>query len=166
MDASDRRVARFGPASVIGAAVLAGAAAFTPGFEGTVLHTYRDPAPRAIVTACTGHTGPELRMGMTFTPAECKAMLDGDLQKHWDGVSRCIHVAISVEEGVAYLDFGFNVGADAFCGSGLLRKLNAGDRVGACNGLLAWRYAGGKELPGLVRRRQQEQALCLKGATG
>lgn len=32
-------------------------------YEGTVLSTYRDPV--GIITACTGHTGTELKMGQT-----------------------------------------------------------------------------------------------------
>jgi len=39
--------------------------------------------------------------------------------------------------------------------------LNQGDNVGACNGLLAWRMAGGKEVAGLLRRREFERSICL-----
>ena len=49
----------------------------------------------------------------------------------------------------------------AFCNSSLLKKLNQGDHVGACNGLLAWRMAGGKEVAGLLRRREFERSICL-----
>ena len=34
-------------------------------FEGTILRTYRDPI--GILTSCTGHTGPELRMGQVYS---------------------------------------------------------------------------------------------------
>lgn len=145
----------------LAAAVIAACTAFTPVFEGTVLHTYRDPAPRAIVTSCTGHTGPELKMGMTFTPEECKEVLAADLQKHWDGMQACVKVPLTQGQAVAFLDLTFNVGVAAFCNSSLLRKLNAGDALGACQGLLAWVYAGGKQLPGLVRRRREELRVCL-----
>jgi hypothetical protein len=33
--------------------------------------------------------------------------------------------------------------------------------VGARNGLLAWRYAGGKEVRGLLLRREFERKVCL-----
>ena len=49
-------------------------------YEGTVLRTYRDPI--GIVSACTGHTGPELRTGQTFTKEQCTEMLDVDLLKY------------------------------------------------------------------------------------
>ncbi|HTD03821.1 lysozyme [Undibacterium sp.] len=45
----------------------------------------------------------------------------------------------------------------------MVRKLNAGDYAGACNELPRWVYAGGKILPGLVKRRAAEQELCLRG---
>jgi lysozyme len=35
--------------------------------------------------------------------------------------------------------------------------------VGACNELPRWTLAGGKELPGLVKRRAAERDLCLQG---
>ena len=47
--------------------------------------------------------------------------------------------------------------------STLLKKLNNGDRVGACNQLLRWDKAGGKKLRGLTLRRQSENKLCLEG---
>jgi lysozyme len=43
-----------------------------------------------------------------------------------------------------------------------VRKLNAGDYTGACNQLLRWNRAGGKEVRGLTRRRVAERELCLK----
>jgi lysozyme len=52
------------------------------------------------------------------------------------------------------------VGTEAFCKSTLARKLNAGDPA-ACDELLRWTTAKGIQLPGLVKRREQERALCL-----
>ena len=49
-------------------------------YEGTVLQSYRDPI--GIITACVGHTGPELRMGQKYTRQQCEDMLYGDLLKH------------------------------------------------------------------------------------
>jgi lysozyme len=48
----------------------------------------------------------------------------------------------------------------AFCHSTLNKKLNSGDYDGACKELLKWDKAGGKVLPGLVKRRQEEYAQC------
>ena len=127
-------------------------------YEGTVHSTYKDPI--GIVTVCTGHTGPELRMGQTFTKEQCETMLYGDLLKHADALN-CIKTPMTDGQKAAFLSFAFNVGNGAFCGSTLVRKANAGDMAGACAELSRWTLAGGKELPGLVRRRAAEQAMCL-----
>ncbi len=54
-------------------------------YEGVVLRTYADPINK--ITACTGHTGPELRMGHTFTQKQCETMQYGDLLKHADALN-------------------------------------------------------------------------------
>lgn len=155
---------RYGLPAVIGAAVLAAAVSFTKPQEGTVYHTYRDPGPKGVVTACSGHTDPTLKLGMNYTKAECDEMLRSDLQSHWNGIVKCIHTELSVEEAVAYLDAGFNAGVGAVCGSPMVEKLNGGDHKGACLAFPGWRVkASGKQLPGLVNRRARESRQCLLG---
>lgn len=144
--------------SAVGAGAAALLLAIVPNYEGTVLKTYRDPV--GIVTACTGHTGPELRMGQAFTPEECAAMLGNDLVEHSRGVQDCVNEPLTDGELAAYTSFAFNVGVQAFCTSTALRRLNRGDHAGACSELSRWTRAGGKELPGLVKRRAAERALC------
>ncbi|TFU20914.1 lysozyme, partial [Proteus mirabilis] len=56
--------------------------------------------------------------------------------------------------------FAFNVGTTTFARSTLLKKLNAGDRAGACEEIKRWVYAGGKVWRGLVSRREAESVLC------
>ena len=131
-------------------------------YEGTVLRTYKDPV--SILTACTGHTGPELRMGQTFTKEQCETMLYGDLLKHADALN-CIKTPMEDNQKAAFLSFAFNVGNKAFCDSTLARKANAGNMPGACAELSRWTRAGGRELPGLVKRRAAERELCEKGLT-
>lgn len=131
-------------------------------YEGTVLRSYKDPI--GIVTACVGHTGPELRMGQTFTRDQCEAMLYADLLKHVDALD-CIRTPLADHQSAAFLSFAFNVGNKAFCNSTLVRKANAGDMPGACAELSRWTLAGGRELPGLVKRRAAERQLCEKGLT-
>ena len=126
-------------------------------YVGTVHSTYKDPI--GVVTACTGHTGPELRMGQTFTKEQCETMLYGDLLKHADALN-CIKTPLADNQKAAFLSFAFNVGNGAFCSSTLVRKANTGDMPGACAELSKWVYAGGKQLPGLVKRRAAERAMC------
>jgi lysozyme len=74
-----------------------------------------------------------------------------------------IHVDVPVESFAAFTSFAFNVGVRGFCGSKVARMLNAGDLAGACAGMDAWVYAGGRRVQGLVNRRRQERALCERG---
>ena len=146
----------------IGAAAAALVVSTVAFYEGTVLRTYRDPI--GIVTACTGHTGPELRMGQTFTKEQCTEMLYVDLLKHAQALE-CVKRPMSDGQKAAFLSFSFNVGNGAFCSSTLVRKANARDMPGACAELSRWTYAGGKQLPGLVNRRAAERKLCEQGLT-
>ena len=141
----------------IGAAAAALAISAVSFYESTVQRTYRDPI--GIITACTGHTGPELKMGQTFTREQCDDMLAKDLLEHAAALD-CIKTPLADGQKAAYLSFAFNVGTGAFCGSTLARKANAGDMRGACAELSRWTLAGGRELPGLVKRRAAERALC------
>lgn len=146
--------------AIIGAGAAALAVPLVQKYEGTVLSTYRDPV--GIITACTGHTGPELKMGQAYTREQCEEMLYKDLAKHADALS-CISAPLTDGQRAAFLSFAFNVGDDAFCRSTLVRKANAGDIDGACAELSRWTYAGGKQLPGLIRRRAAERQLCESG---
>lgn len=146
--------------AIVGAGAAALAVPHVQHFEGTVFSTYRDPV--GIITACTGHTGPELKMGKTYTREQCEEMLYKDLAKHADALS-CVRTPLTDGQRAAFLSFAFNVGNDAFCLSTLVRKANAGDINGACAELSRWTYASGKELPGLVRRRAAERKLCEQG---
>ena len=146
----------------IGAGATALAVPLVMLYEGTVLQSYRDPI--GIITACVGHTGPELRMGQRYTRQQCEDMLYGDLLKHADALN-CIKTPLADNQKAAFLSFAFNVGNGAFCKSTLVRKANAGDLMGACAELSRWVMAGGRELPGLVKRRAAERELCERGLT-
>ena len=147
-------------AAKIGAGATALAIPLVMLYEGTVLQSYRDPI--GIITACVGHTGPELRMGQRYTRQQCEDMLYGDLLKHAQALD-CIKQPMTDGQKAAFLSFAFNVGNRAFCDSTLARKANAGDMAGACAELSRWTRAGGRELPGLVKRRAAERELCERG---
>lgn len=147
-------------AAKIGAGAVALALPVVLLYEGTVLRSYRDPAN--IVTACTGHTGPDVKMGQRYTRAQCEELLYRDLSSHADALN-CIRVPLTDHQRAAFVSFAFNVGTGAFCKSTLVRKANAGDITGACAELSRWVMADGRELPGLVKRRAAERALCERG---
>ena len=146
--------------ATIGGAAMVLAVPLVQKYEGTVLRSYRDPV--GIVTACTGHTGPELKMGQAYTRQQCEDMLYKDLAQHADALA-CIRQPLTDGQRAAFVSFAFNVGEGAFCGSTLVRKADAGDFDGACAELSRWTYAGGKQLPGLIKRRAAERQLCEAG---
>ena len=131
-------------------------------FEGCRLDAYRCPA--GIPTIGYGATGPDIRMGMVWTQEQADARLVEDLARFADGVERLVEVDLSDNQFAAIVSFAFNVGLGALRDSTLLRKLNAGDYLGAADQLPRWARAGGRVLPGLTRRRAAERDLFLSDA--
>ncbi|WP_043632630.1 lysozyme [Chromobacterium haemolyticum] len=129
------------------------------GFEGLRLKAYQDSV--GIWTIGYGHTGPDVTPGMVITQAQADALLARDLNRFESGVTRLVQVPLNQNQFDALVCFSFNLGLGALQGSTLLRLLNAGDYAGAAAQFPRWNKAGGKELPGLTRRRAAEQALFL-----
>lgn len=127
-------------------------------FEGCKLEAYKCPA--GIWTIGYGHTK-GVKEGDRITQQEAIWLLRDDLRWVQNAIDK--HVTAKLNQGQydALASFIFNVGEFAFASSTLLKKLNAGDYAGAANEFLRWTKARGKELPGLVRRRQHEKELFL-----
>tara|TARA_B100000700_G_scaffold161345_1_gene178662 strand:- start:26475 stop:26999 length:525 start_codon:yes stop_codon:yes gene_type:complete len=132
-------------------------------YEGKELVGYIDPV--GVVTSCYGHTR-LAEVGKVYTDAECLELLAEDLEEHNQQLMQVVSVPLSRGEHIAYLSFHYNVGAGNFRRSSLLKLLNSGHRVRACNELQRWIYAGGRKLNGLIDRRDHERQLCLKGVNG
>jgi lysozyme len=143
--------------ALVGAAATAALLSYVPQFEGTILRGYKDPI--GIVTACTGHTKTAV-LGRPYTKAECEDLLVTDLIAHAEGVKKCITAPLTSYQLAASVSFAFNVGVSKFCKSGIARKFNAQNYSGACEDFTKWVYAGGKVLPGLVKRREIEKDMC------
>jgi lysozyme len=147
------------------AAVLAAAATAVPMIvlhEGYRDRVYADPAPGAYPTACFGQRVNE-PLGKQYTRAQCEEFLAIALATHGAQIAKCLPAELPNATRAAFTSFGYNVGSARFCSSSLARKANAGDLRGACLELDRWTYAGTKQLPGLVKRRAAEKALCLQG---
>lgn len=140
----------------VGAAGAAILTLYMPQFEGMVLRGYQDPI--GIVTACAGHTATAV-LGKPYTREECERLLDEDLAVHAEGAMMCVEAPLTTGQRAAVVSFAFNVGVDRFCNSTFARRLNEGDQ-GACEELAKWTLAGGQQLPGLVKRRATEIAIC------
>lgn len=130
--------------------------------EGLRQKVYVDPV--GIPTVCFGHTGADVQLGQARTLEQCEDLLAVDLLAAQDAVRSCVAVPLSAGERGAYASFTYNVGRRAFCSSTIVRKLNAGDHASACAQLSRWVYATKAgvaiELPGLVKRRAAERAMC------
>ncbi len=106
-----------------------------------------------------GHTGSAVHYGLAWTQAQADTQLLADMASAQTTVRSAVKVSITFNEFVALCDFVFNVGAAAFVGSTLLRKLNSGDTSEAGQEFARWNIAGGIVLRGLVTRRANEAAL-------
>ncbi|MGL9724915.1 lysozyme [Sodalis sp. (in: enterobacteria)] len=129
--------------------------------EGVRYTPYRDSG--GVLSVCYGHTGSDIVPGKRYTAAECQALLDSDLEAAMSVVDANVTVPLTESQKAALASFVYNVGSGAFARSTLLKKLNAGDRVGACDEMRRWVYDHGRVWKGLVSRRDVERELCLKG---
>ncbi|MFA5488612.1 MAG: lysozyme [Candidimonas sp.] len=139
---------------------MASAIALVAAWEGRSLVAYVDPV--GIPTICEGYTH-GVRLGDVATPEKCDDLTRKEVVSALAVVDRSVPRPLPDGVRVALSSFVYNVGAGAYSGSTLLRKLRAGDIRGACNELPRWVYAGGKKLKGLENRRQAERTICLSG---
>lgn len=102
-----------------------------------------------------------VKMGDRTTPVKALERALADIQKFEGAIKQCVKVPLHQHEYDSFSSLAYNIGAGAFCRSTLVRKLNAGDYAGACNEILRWNRAGGKEVRGLTIRRQEEHKKCL-----
>jgi lysozyme len=158
--------------ALVGLPVAMALATLIPRDEGMVLKTYRDPV--GILTSCMGHTGPELKLGQTYTREQCDQQMFADLLKHTDPVVQCMGTTVwnrtPPYQRVAIVDFAYNKGVTAFCTSTYKAKLVARDPL-ACQEPLRWTnvtlsgrkvscYVRSNNCYGLVLRAERNQRMC------
>lgn len=148
-----------GAAGALLAVIVASAAIVQP-WEGRELRAYRDIV--GVWTICDGDTN-NVRPGQVATPAECDARLAANLRRYHAELRKCLTASMPVKTEAAFVSWTYNVGWGAACSSTLVRLANAGDLRSACDQLLRWNRAGGREVRGLTNRRQAERQLCLEG---
>ena len=128
-----------------------------------MIAAYPDPGTGgAPWTIGWGATGPGIGPGTVWTQAQCDARLEQDIARHARDVDRALADApTSQAQFDALVSFHFNTGAIAR--ATLTRRHRAGDHGGAAAEFARWNRAGGRVLPGLVRRREAEAALYRQG---
>lgn len=134
-------------------------------FEGLRLRAYLCPA--RVWTIGYGNTfyadGRPVRSGDSITHQEAKEIFAATLERLFEpGVQRAIgDAATTPAQFGAMVALAYNIGVRAFSRSKVCSLHVAGRHAEAADAFLNWTRGGGKELPGLVRRRQAERLLYL-----
>ena len=129
------------------------------GHEGIVLSRYKDSA--GIWTIGVGHTAaaggikPETFTG-TLSMQQAIDLLRTDIAKYERGVTKAVKVPLKQHEFDALVSFHYNTGAIGK--ASFVKKLNAGDRAGAIDGIMDW-----SKPPEIIPRREAERDLFKTG---
>jgi lysozyme len=93
---------------------------------------------------------------------EVNDILAKDLVTVERGVLRLCPTGLTQSRFDALVSFSFNVGLGNLQRSTIRQRHNRGDFEGTAEAFMDWTKAGGKVLPGLVKRRKDEAALYLE----
>lgn len=124
--------------------------------------------PAGIWTIGYGHTGlthndGTVKRGRKITPQEAEDLLRYDLKQFCEGVEKLLlsrpKAELNENQFGALVSFAFNVGLVALKGSTLLQRVNERNYAAATGEFMKWKYANGKALRGLLRRRLSEANL-------
>ena len=131
-------------------------------FEGFSANAYLCPAK--IPTIGYGNTfysdGRKVKLGEQISKTDALELLELVANKDFaDKIFPFIEVKVTQNQFDAMVSLAYNIGVGNFLKSTLLKKVNAGDFVGASEEFLRWNKSGGKELLGLTRRREREKDL-------
>lgn len=131
-------------------------------FERCRLTAYPDPGTGGDPWTCGwGSTGSDITEGTVWTQQQADDRLAQDLVKFENGVSGLLMTNINENQFSALVCFAYNVGLGNLRCSHLIADVNNGNFARAADEFLKWDYAGGKVLPGLLRRREAERTLFL-----
>lgn len=97
-----------------------------------------------------------------WSKQEIEELFDADVASFERGVLRLIPGVVGRQGSFdALVSFAFNAGLGNLQRSTIRMKANRGDWEGAAQAFMQWTKGGGKELPGLVRRRKAEIDLFM-----
>lgn len=133
---------------------------FIKAHEGLRLDAYLCPA--GVQTIGYGHTY-NVKMGDRITAEQAERLLIGDLAVAEREVNR-YGFDLTQNQFDALVSFVFNVGVGNFRSSTLLKRIKENpNHPDIQNQFKRWIYAGGRVLPGLVKRREEEAKLYFNG---
>ena len=97
-----------------------------------------------------------------WTKEEIEKLFADDIASFERGVLRLAPTVFGRQGAFdACVSFAFNAGLGNFQRSTIRMKINRGEWESAAEAFMMWTKGGGKELPGLVKRRKAEKALFL-----
>lgn len=117
------------------------------------------PLSRGYMTIGFGHVIKAVEDFTSLTEQQALEILRTDVTEAARVVERLIYVPLKQNQFDALASFVFNLGAGALQRSTLRCCINRGEHNQVPRQLLRWVHAGGKILPGLVRRRVAEGAV-------
>ena len=126
------------------------------------------PVPGDVPTIGFGTTS-GVRMGDRTTPERSLVRLLGEIEDVYAaGVRKCVTVPLYPHEFEAFVTLAYNIGVPTFCRKAkpgkppnLIDLINAERYAEACMRIEAFKYGPGRKvLPGLVKRRAEERAIC------
>ena len=140
---------------------LAGLCAFLLKHEGMRLKAYLCPAGKPTIGVGATYTlgNRPVRMGMEITEEMAMKMLRRDAAKFHRAMVKKLRADASRGARIAFSSLAFNMGSGRIRKSEAMRLYNARHIASAEKHFKQWRLAGGKVLPGLVKRRTAEWAL-------
>lgn len=97
----------------------------------------------------------------TFSKDEVDGILSFDLQRFEAGIAKLFPLVLTQGQFDALVSFGFNLGLGGVQRSTLRQKVLRDEIEEAADEFLKFTRGGGKILPGLVKRRNDERALFL-----
>lgn len=125
-------------------------------FEGMSLEAYPDPATGGEPYTIGVGRAHGVKPGDTCTEEQALEWLREDCMEAEACIEANVDVELTENQRDALISWIFNLGCGNFRNSTLLKLINAGNLDAVPAQMRRWNKAGGKEMPGLVTRREME----------
>lgn len=126
--------------------------------EAVKTRAYKDSV--GVWTIGVGHTSaagpPKVTPGLVITQVEAMEIFTRDLAKYEATVDASVKVPLADHERDALVSICYNIGQGGFANSTFLKRLNAGDRAGCAEAIMAW-----KKPAEIISRRAGERDQFL-----
>lgn len=165
------------PRTVIGALTFSAASliglAMSEGYTDRAIIPTKGDVPTLGFGTTTRPDGTPVQMGDRTNPVEALQRKARDIERFEGALKACVRVPLHQAEYDVYVDHAYNIGSGAFCGSTIVRRLNAQDYTGACDAILMWNRVGKQDCSvpgnrvcwGLWERRKAAHSKCMGAQT-